>query len=101
MTYDNQWAETTALGDAFSDQIQGVEKASGNLACNTDSADTNGQEVLKAAVQPGTTARLYLYINTTDYWEFEAHMDLVDTVDIGDVVKRVFNFRNSSTITLN
>lgn len=100
-TYDPKWAALDALGDSFSDQIAGIASMTGNVNCNTDKADTNGQELMHAAVTGHSTVRLYLYINTTDYWEFNAHLDLVDTVDIGDVVKRVFNFRSSSTIALN
>jgi hypothetical protein len=100
LTYDPGWADTTALQATGADQIAGVIKATGSINCNTDANDDTGQEALKTAFYGQTTARLYLYINTTDYWELNANLDIVDTVDIGDVVKRVVNFRSNGAVIL-
>lgn len=98
-TWDGRFVDTVYLGDEYMDQLGGIKSMTGSLNCDTDTSDTNGQVALQTAVTGQTTARLYLYINTTAYWEFNAHLELVDTVDVGDVVKRVFNYRSSSTIT--
>jgi len=55
---------------------------------------------MNTAVSGQTTARLYLCIVSGDYWEFNANLEPVDTVDIGDVVKRVINFRSNGAITI-
>ncbi len=99
-TYDGGFVDTVYLGDSFGDQIGGIERMNGILSCDTDTSDTNGQVALQTAVTGQSTARLYLYINTTAYWEFNAHLvQLGDTVNIGDVVKRTFNYQSSGTIT--
>lgn len=98
-TFDSGFADTVYLGDEYGAQIGGIKRMNGSLNCDTDTADTNGQVALKTAVTGQTTARLYLYINSTKYWEFNANLELVDTVDVGDVVKRVYNYRSNGTIT--
>jgi hypothetical protein len=98
-TYDSGFADTVYLGDEYGAQIGGIKRMTGSLNCDTDTDDTSGQVALQTAVTGQTTARLYLYVNTTAYWEFDANLELVDTVDIGDVVKRVMNYRSNGTIT--
>jgi hypothetical protein len=98
-TFDSGFADTVYLGDEYGAQIGGIKRMTGSLNCDTDTGDTNGQVALKTAVTGQTTARLYLYINTTKYYEFNANLELVDTVDVGDVVKRVYNYRSNGTIT--
>lgn len=98
-TFDGAYADTTALQDEYASQIQGIKRMTGTINCNTDTADTNGQVAMQTGVTAGSVARLYLYVTTAKYWEFNANLDLVDTVDVGDVVKRVINFQSNSTIT--
>ncbi len=100
-TFDPAWVDNAYLQDEYMAQTAGIKRMNGTLNCDWDAADTNGQVALQTAVTGQTTARLYLYLNTTDYWEFNANLDVVDTVDAGDMVKRVFNFRSNSTIALN
>lgn len=98
-TFDSGFADTIYLQDEYAAQIGGIKRMTGTLNCDTDFADTNGQVAMQTAVTGQTTARLYLYITTAKYWEFNANLELVDTVDVGDVVKRTINFRSNSTIT--
>lgn len=98
-TFDSGFAETTYLQDEYAAQIGGIKRMTGTINCDTDFADTNGQVAMQTAVTGQTTARVYLYVTAAKYWEFNANLDLVDTVDIGDVVKRVVNFRSNGTIT--
>lgn len=98
-TFDSRFVDSVYLGDEYMSQIGGIKSVQGTLNCDTDTADSDGQMTLQTAVTGQSTARLYLYINSTAYWEFNAHLDLVDTVAVGDIVRRVFNFRSSSTIT--
>jgi len=98
-TFDGGYADTTALQDEYASQIGGIKRMTGSVNCNTDTADTNGQVAMQTAVTGQSTARLYLYVTTAKYWEFNANLDLVDTVDIGDVVKRVVNFQSNGAIT--
>ena len=97
--YDGGYAETTYLQDDFASQIGGIERMTGSLSCDTDFADTNGQVAMQTAVTGQSTARLYLYVTAAKYWEFNANLNLTDTVDIGDVVKRTVNFLSNGTIT--
>jgi hypothetical protein len=99
LTFNPDYAKTVYLGDSYKSQIGGVIDATGTINVDTDSSDTNGQVALQTAVTGQTTARLYLYINTTAYWEFNANLALVDTVSIGDVVKRVLNYMSNGTVT--
>ena len=101
MTLDGGWADIPSLQDEWNDQLGGIKSCTGAVNCYTDTADTNGQVAMQTAVTGATTARLYLYINSTQHWEFDAHLDLTDTVAVEDVVRRNFNFRNSSTVSLN
>jgi hypothetical protein len=99
-TYDGGFADTSALQDSYKSQIGGLISMTGSLNCNTDFADTNGQVAIQTALTGQTTARLYLCITSTKYWEFDANINQVgDTIDIGDVVKRVVNFMSNGTIT--
>jgi len=99
-TFDSGFADTVYLQDEYGAQIGGIKKLAGSLNCDTDYGDTNGQVAMQTAITGQTTARLYLCIVSGKYWEFNANMELVDTVDIGDVVKRVVSFRSNSTITV-
>ena len=98
-TFDGAYADTTALQDEYASQIGGIKRMTGTINCNTDTADTNGQVAMQSGVTGQTTARIYLYVTAGKYWEFDANLELVDDVDIGDVVKRVVNFQSNSTIT--
>lgn len=98
-TFDGAYADTTALQDEYASQIGGIKRMTGTINCITDTADTNGQVAMQTGVTAQSVARIYLYVASGKYWEFNANLDLVDTVDIGDVVKRVINFQSNSTIT--
>jgi hypothetical protein len=98
-TFDSGFAQKRYLQAEYGDQIGGIKQMTGSINCDTDSADTNGQAAMATAVTGQTTVRLYLYINATSYWEFNAHLQLTDTIDVGDVIKRSFNYMSSSTIS--
>lgn len=98
-TWDGAYANTNALQDEYASQIGGIKAMTGSINCNTDTTDTNGQIAMQTAVTGQSTAQLYLCITTAKYWLFNANLELVDTVDVGDVVKRVVNFMSNGTIT--
>jgi hypothetical protein len=99
-TWDSRFVDTAYLGDSYMAQVGGIISMSGSVNVDTDASDTNGQIALQTAVTGQSVARLYLYVNDTPfYWEFNANLELVDTVNVGDVVRRVYNYRSNSTIT--
>lgn len=97
--YDNRFVDTFYCGDDFGSQVGGIATLRGTLKADTDITDTNGQAAIQSAVVGQTTIRLYLYVNATDYWEFDAHVQLTDSIDIGAVIKRTMKFMSSGTVT--
>lgn len=99
MEYDPQWVDKEYLGDSYGSQLDGVHRGRGTVVCETDLTDTDGQVAMRSAVTGATTVALLLYLTSASYWSFNAHLDLVDEVDIGAITRRTFNFRNDGTIS--
>lgn len=97
-----QWVETHALQDQYRESTAGIQQMDGRISCFWDQADTNGQVAMLTAVTTPSTVRLYLYPNASNYWEFNAYIDVDQTVNVGDAVRQTFNFRSEGTVgTLN
>lgn len=97
-THVTQWVETQALQDDYRESTAGIQQMDGVINCFWDETDTNGQVAMLTAVTTPSTVRLYLYPNATNYFEFDAYLDADFTVNIGDVVRRRFNFRSEGTV---
>ena len=99
--HNTDWVETQALQDDYLESTAGIQRMTGRLNCFWDEADTNGQVACMTAVTTPSTVRLYLYVNASNYFEFNAYLDGGFNVSISDVVRRNFTYRSEGTIAYN
>ena len=93
--------ETTALGDDWKNYITGLKEwtasSEGDYSVPTD---TKGQKALQDAFLNGTTVKVKMYVDATNYYQGDAYISSLSIEDpVDDVVSISIEFTGTGALS--